>query len=32
MCVCVCINVDNGHDYVLELIKVMLVNNHDGAC
>jgi len=22
-------NVDNGHDYVWTLIKVMLVNNHD---
>jgi len=25
-------NVDNGHDYVLMLIMVMLVNNHDDAC
>ena len=25
-------NVDNGHDYVLVLIKVMFVNNHDDAC
>jgi len=25
-------NVDNGHDNVLVLIMVMLVNNHDDAC
>jgi len=26
------VNVDNRHDYVLVLIMVMLVNNHDDAC
>jgi len=26
------VNVDNGHDYVLLLIMMMLVNNHDDAC
>ena len=26
------VSVDNGHDYVLVLIMVMLVNNHDDAC
>jgi len=26
------VNVDNGHNYVLVLIMVMLVNNHDDAC
>ncbi len=26
------VNVDNGHDYVLLLIMVMLVNNHDDVC
>jgi len=26
------VNVDNGHDYVLVLIMVMLVNNDDDAC
>jgi len=25
-------NVDNGHDYVLMLIMVMLVNNIDDVC
>jgi len=25
------LNVDNGHEYVLVLITVMLVNNHDDA-
>jgi len=25
------VNVDNGHDYVLVLIRMMLVNNHDDA-
>ena len=26
------VNVDNGHDYVLVLSRMMLVNNHDDAC
>jgi len=26
------VHVDNGHDYVLVLIMVLLVNNHDDAC
>ena len=26
------VHVDNGHDYVLVLIMVMLVNNHNDAC
>jgi len=25
-------NADNDHDYVLVLIMVMFVNNHDDAC
>jgi len=26
------VHVDNGHDYVLVLFMVLLVNNHDDAC
>jgi len=26
------VNVDNGHEYILVLIMVMLLNNHDDAC
>ncbi len=26
------VNVDNGHEYVLVLIMVILVNNPDDAC
>jgi len=26
------VNVDNGHDYVLVLSRMMLVNSHDDAC
>jgi len=25
-------NIDNDHDYVLALIMVILVNNHDDSC
>ena len=26
------VHIDNGHDYVLVLIMMMLVNNHNDAC